>query len=255
MMSCFLVGVPAILSEFLYRYRVQAVKSKKFRAAHSSYIMGFRVNINILNLMYYPIFMFRRLAFAATIVILYDYPEIQLAFINLGTLGFAGYMIYWQPFKSKMNLYSAVSSELFFALFTTMLYIFTVPLSDYVNMILGWTLISTIMISITASWIFVAVQKVREWKRFARLKSEKSNAESLVKANEEIKQITSQNLKQFESNNQTEYGKNQNMNNQEMNMEETSKELTKNREIVQKNAKEGRVKHRIKKPRNSFGSQ
>lgn len=35
--------------------------------------------------MFYPIFMFRRLAFAATITLLTNYPQIQLSFISLGS--------------------------------------------------------------------------------------------------------------------------------------------------------------------------
>jgi len=85
MVGCMLIGIPSFVSEFLYQYRDAAIKNKKFRTAHSSYISGFRVGANILNLMFYPIFMFRRLTFAATITILYDYPVIQLAFISAGT--------------------------------------------------------------------------------------------------------------------------------------------------------------------------
>jgi len=182
--SCFLVGVPAIVSEFLYRYRTQAVKNKIFRSAHSSYIMGFRVKENIMNLMYYPIFMFRRLTFAATIVILHDYPEIQLAFINIGTIAFAGYMIYWKPFKNKLSLYSAASSELFFALFTSLLYTFKIPRSDYTNMIIGWVLISTVLVSLATSWVCIAFQQIRNWKRLIKLKAQNERALSLSQANE-----------------------------------------------------------------------
>jgi len=136
--------------------------------------MGFRVKVNIMNLMYYPIFMFRRLSYAATIVLLYDYPEIQLAFINIGTIAFAGYMIYWKPFKNKFSLYSAASSELFFAFFTTLLYTFKIPQSDYASMILGWTLISTVLVSLVTSWVCVILQQVQTWQRILKLKEEKA---------------------------------------------------------------------------------
>jgi len=83
--GCLLVGIPSIISEFLYRHRVAAYKNKDFMIAHSSYIAGFRVKENVLNLMFYPIFMFRRLTFAATITILYEYPTLQLCLTSLVT--------------------------------------------------------------------------------------------------------------------------------------------------------------------------
>jgi len=81
-----LIGIPSFVSEFLFQYRDLAIKNKKFKMAHSSYISGFRVKANVLNLMFYPIFMFRRLTFAASITILYNYPAIQLTFISAGTV-------------------------------------------------------------------------------------------------------------------------------------------------------------------------
>jgi len=157
----------------LYRHRENASFDYKFRNAHSSYISGFRVKANIMNLMYYPIFIFRRLAFAATIVILYEYPEMQLALINIGTIAFMFYMIYWKPFKNKFSLYSAVCSELFFSIFTFMLYFFTVPQSDYFNLTMGWVTISTIMTSMLTSWICIGIQQVRHWRFLANLKLQK----------------------------------------------------------------------------------
>ncbi len=86
MMCCFLVGAPAFISEFLYQNHELAIKDSQFRATHASYISGFRVRANVLNLMYYPIFLFRRLAFAATITLLANYPSLQLGLISLQTL-------------------------------------------------------------------------------------------------------------------------------------------------------------------------
>jgi len=80
-----LVGIPSIISEFLYQHRSAAYQDKEFIQTHSSYIAGFRVKANVLNLMFYPVFMFRRLTFAATITILYEYPAVQLSLSSLGT--------------------------------------------------------------------------------------------------------------------------------------------------------------------------
>jgi len=174
-LSCMLVGIPSFISEFLYRHRDLAITDPNFKKIHASYISGFRVKANIMNLMYYPIFMFRRLLFAAIIVLLYNYPEVQLAFINIGTVAFIFYMIYWKPFKNKFSLYSAASSETFFAVFTTFLYGLTSEHSDSVNSIMGWIMISTIGGALLTSWICIVLQQVRAWK-FHKAIQEKKEA-------------------------------------------------------------------------------
>ena len=84
-LGCLLVAAPAVISEVLFRNYDAAMGDRSFITAHSTYIEGFRVKSNILVLMYYPIFLFRRLCFAATITILVDYPRIQLSLIMVGT--------------------------------------------------------------------------------------------------------------------------------------------------------------------------
>ncbi len=84
--GCLLVGAPAFISEFLYQNQQLATTDTDFRAAHASFITGFRVKANVLNLMYYPIFLFRRLTFAATITLLVNYPSLQLSFILIQSL-------------------------------------------------------------------------------------------------------------------------------------------------------------------------
>ena len=81
--ACSLVVVPSALSEFLYQNYESAKDDKSFINAHGSYINGFRVKANILILMYYPIFMFRRLCYSAIIVFLSEYPYVQLALISI----------------------------------------------------------------------------------------------------------------------------------------------------------------------------
>jgi len=186
-MSCMLVGVPAFISEFLYLHREEASGDKQFKIVHSSYISGFRVKANIMNLMYYPIYIFRRLAFATTIVILYDYPVVQLVFVNIGTFGFIIYIIYWKPFKNKFSLYCAVSSELFFVIFTLMLFTFIAPQSDYINMVMGWVMISTVITSMLASWVFVALQQIRHWKFITNLRAQQEIEKNNASNNDDIK--------------------------------------------------------------------
>lgn len=83
--GCLLICVPALVSDFLFRNKTLAINDKEFRSTFSCYLNGFRIKANIINLMFYPIYMFRRLVFAFTIVILTSVPELQLAFIAVGT--------------------------------------------------------------------------------------------------------------------------------------------------------------------------
>lgn len=80
-----LIIIPSLISEFLYQNHDCAKKSKPFITRHASYIKGFRVRANILNLMFYSIFLFRRLCFAAIIVFLSNYPELQISLIFITT--------------------------------------------------------------------------------------------------------------------------------------------------------------------------
>ena len=84
--SLSLVCVPSLLSDFLYRNKNLAKKDKSFQNDHACFIKGFKVNGNLLNIMYYPLYIFRRLVFAAIIVLIPSFPELQLAFIAVSTL-------------------------------------------------------------------------------------------------------------------------------------------------------------------------
>ena len=81
--GCSLICVPALISDFLFIHREDANTNTEFRTTYSSYVSGFRIKTNILNLMFYPIYMFRRLTFAFTIVILANIPSLQIALITL----------------------------------------------------------------------------------------------------------------------------------------------------------------------------
>lgn len=62
------------------------MRDKEFKTTHASYISAFRVKRNVLNLMFYPIFLFRRLVFAAIVVVLSDFPCVQLGAISVCTI-------------------------------------------------------------------------------------------------------------------------------------------------------------------------
>lgn len=80
--GCCLICVPALISDFLFIHKEKARNNTEFRTTYSSYVSGFRVKHNLLNLMFYPIYMFRRLTFSFTIVILASVPSLQLALIT-----------------------------------------------------------------------------------------------------------------------------------------------------------------------------
>jgi hypothetical protein len=76
-----LVCCPAYISEFLYRNYPKAMTSTGFQARHSTLLSGFEYKRDILVIMFYPIFLFRRAATAAILSILVNYPYIQLGLL------------------------------------------------------------------------------------------------------------------------------------------------------------------------------
>ena len=81
-----LVLIPVIMADYLSKNYKHAIFNKPFIRSFGTYINGFSINADILNLMYYPIFLFRRLCFSATIVIFVNYPYLQLILISLGNI-------------------------------------------------------------------------------------------------------------------------------------------------------------------------
>ncbi len=80
------MGGPAYLSEFYYRYAEEASNDKQFRCDHAAFVKGFRVRDSLYNLMFYPIFLFRRTCYAAVLVFLADFPRLQLALVIISSL-------------------------------------------------------------------------------------------------------------------------------------------------------------------------
>ena len=60
---------------------------------------------------YYPLFVFNRIILTFTVVLIYDYPLLQLAIILLIQVAMIHYLIKWRPFKSELQQVIVVSDE------------------------------------------------------------------------------------------------------------------------------------------------
>ncbi len=187
MLACVLIAAPSLIAEFLYRHHEDAKRVKKFRDAHASYIKGFRVKSNIMNLMFYPIFLFRRLAFAATVVLLSDYPSLQLSLITVGTFAFVFYVLYWKPFNSWFSWVLTLASEGVFGTFTVFCFAFVKPEPDNTATTLGWLMIGMVVADLLASWVLVACQQFVLFRHRRRRKERNERELAQRKGVEEVK--------------------------------------------------------------------
>jgi hypothetical protein len=80
------ICTPAYFSEFFYEHAEEARYDHEFRRRHSSFLQNFRTKADLLNIMFYPIYLFRRLVFAAILVFLFAFPRIQLGFIIVSSI-------------------------------------------------------------------------------------------------------------------------------------------------------------------------
>eukprot|EP00826_Nyctotherus_ovalis_P010753 TRINITY_DN12818_c0_g1_i16.p2 TRINITY_DN12818_c0_g1~~TRINITY_DN12818_c0_g1_i16.p2 ORF type:complete len:221 (-),score=55.76 TRINITY_DN12818_c0_g1_i16:129-791(-) len=162
--GCLLICVPTLISDFLFQNKELAIRDKQFKETFSCYLSGFRIKANILNLMFYPVYMFRRLTFAFTIVILADIPELQLAFISLETAVYLCYLVFLRPLKNKYSHYSSICSELTFFFFTLLLSCFVELRPDKLTSVMGWIMIVMVILSMVCSWGLVIVQQLETWR-------------------------------------------------------------------------------------------
>jgi len=90
-------------------------------------------------------------------------------------------MWYWKPFKSKYSFYSAIISEMNFL--SVNLLMFTFLSADEKKLsIVGWIVISIILISLGASWVNVLLHQLRALKR----RKEISERKRLEKMNVQV---------------------------------------------------------------------
>ncbi len=75
------VCCPAYISEFIYQYYPEVQSNAEFQARYSTLLAGFNAKNDLYAAMFYPIFLFRRTAAAAALVILAGHPYIQLTLL------------------------------------------------------------------------------------------------------------------------------------------------------------------------------
>lgn len=77
----FLVGDGVLTNYDLFR------DNTLYRVKYSLVVQGFKSKGGVSTLMFYPLFLARRLLCSAVLVILADYPTVQLSFIALSSAG------------------------------------------------------------------------------------------------------------------------------------------------------------------------
>jgi len=126
-------------------------------------------------------------------------------------------MVHWKPFKSKFSLYSSVTAECIFFVFTIMMYGFLTKKQEHL-IGMGWTMISMVVGSLGTSWVCVVFQQIQAYYyriHLKRIKEEhkktemtedqlnqkeqnKVNNKPLDELDKELKEISTNNKNKFE---------------------------------------------------------
>lgn len=67
---------------------------------------------SILQLYYFPLFMFQRLMIAGIIVYVYDYPLLQCILVIICNIAMIGYLVVVRPFKEESQQTTTVLDEI-----------------------------------------------------------------------------------------------------------------------------------------------
>jgi len=146
-------------------FPIKKLKSKYFKEAYGNIVEELKITKrNLLARYYYPIYILRRIFYAIILIVLIDYPYIQIWLILLGTsLPMLLYLCIVKPFTTKMsnnlNIYNeAVVLISFLSVAILNLRYF----KRIVFMNVGWFLISIILLSLISSWIIIMPTAIKE---------------------------------------------------------------------------------------------
>jgi len=81
---------------------------------------------SIIQLYYYPIFLFQRICIAGVIVFGYDYPALQIASVILSNIVMISFLIIVRPFKEENQRVTTVIDELIIMTCTILFIVFKV---------------------------------------------------------------------------------------------------------------------------------
>jgi len=162
-----------VISLRLVETRRKERRKKDFIETYGTIIEDLKIGFkksHFSNRYYYPFFMIRRIFYAVILISLIDHPFIQIGFItSLVISPMIFYLIYCFPFKGNITNYLNIYNE--FSLFAVYFGILIINLFDFSpnnQMIVGWILISFILLSLVATWIIMLPGAFKELINYAK---------------------------------------------------------------------------------------
>eukprot|EP00347_Sterkiella_histriomuscorum_P023780 403333415 len=172
-----------IIQKFSHRFEDTYFKEKL-----STLIEGTKVNsVSRLAQYHFSIFMFRRLTYIVILVLLADYPLLQIVLCAFKTLLMVIYFIVIQPFESKLTNFMQIFNESLTGIAFSMCYVFTNDMTDNERIFYAWVIICIVATVLLANLMVAIVETAKGiWelihssiKRFKKyIQKRKSNAKS-----------------------------------------------------------------------------
>ena len=106
----FVIFYPFIVLSVISRPPIY-VKSKTYDKKYGTLTEDVYRKRTMFQRAYYPLFVFHRIILTLTLVVMYDYPLIQLGIIFIVQSITIRYLIKWRPFKSELQQVIVVSDE------------------------------------------------------------------------------------------------------------------------------------------------
>ena len=151
---CFIFGTfslmyPFIMMTVIYANR-KIIRKRKYTIQFGMLTDEFSQK-SITQLYYHPALMFQRLVYSFSIVMVYQYPLIQLLIVGSGTLGMAGYLLIVRPYKEETQQTTIVVDEIILfivQMFFIYIYLNEDTITDAQNINLGWVIMFIMIFSI-----------------------------------------------------------------------------------------------------------
>jgi len=142
------------------------IKTKKFKNKYGMLTEELQRR-SIVQLYYYPIFLFQRIFISGMIVFGYDYPFLQIASVIASNISMIAFLIIVRPFKEENQRVTTVIDELIIMACTILFIVFKIDkgMSHSTRKEIGWAVIGLIMFSVLKNFgvvIYFGFQSVRQ---------------------------------------------------------------------------------------------
>ena len=162
--AAYLVGGFLVVCLKLSETNDEEMEQDEFKEVYGTIIEDLDYAGSLPGKAYYPIYLTRRLLYVFILVMLIDYPVIQLGLVlALVVIPMLFYLTVYRPFNDIRNNVMNIYNEFIFGLafLTTLLTNVNVISSTYVETC-GWLVIGLIMISLLATWVMVLPVAIRD---------------------------------------------------------------------------------------------